>query len=39
MDGMALGESRAEEQRHKGEQWAQYKEAHPKGVGNSMNRG
>ncbi|KAF8559702.1 TAP42-like protein [Imleria badia] len=39
MDGTVLGELKAEEQRHKDEQWAQYKEAHPRGAGNTMNRG
>jgi len=39
MDGTGLGELKAEEQRHKDEQWAQYKDTHPRGVGNTMNRG
>ncbi|KAH0830692.1 TAP42-like family-domain-containing protein [Lanmaoa asiatica] len=39
MDGTALGELKAEEQRHKDEQWAQYKDAHPRGAGNTMNCG
>jgi len=39
MDGAVLGELKTEEQRHKDEQWAQYKDAHPRGAGNTMNRG
>lgn len=39
MDGSALGEEKAEEKRLKDEQWAQYKDTHPRGAGNTMNRG
>ncbi|KAI9571419.1 TAP42-like protein [Boletus coccyginus] len=39
IDGTGLGELKAEEQRHKDEQWAQYKDTHPRGAGNTMNRG
>jgi len=39
VDGTALGELKAEEKRHKDEQWAQYKDTHPRGAGNTMNRG
>ncbi|KAF8136493.1 TAP42-like family-domain-containing protein [Boletus edulis] len=39
LDGTALGELKAEEKRHKDEQWAQYKDTHPRGAGNTMNRG
>jgi len=39
VDGTLLGEAKAEEKRHKDEQWAQFKDANPKGAGNMMNRG
>ncbi|KAG9318611.1 TAP42-like protein [Chiua virens] len=39
MDGRVLGDLKAEEKRHNDEQWAQYKDTHPKGAGNTMNRG
>ncbi|EKM55277.1 uncharacterized protein PHACADRAFT_120474 [Phanerochaete carnosa HHB-10118-sp] len=38
-DGTAFGEQRAEEKRQKDEKWAQYSDTHPKGAGNTMNRG
>lgn len=39
MDGTVPGELKVEEKRHKDEQWAQYKATHPRGAGNTMNRG
>lgn len=39
MDGTAFGEVKAEEKRLKDERWAQYTDAHPRGAGNTMNRG
>ncbi|KAH7889614.1 TAP42-like protein [Phlebopus sp. FC_14] len=39
MDGTVFGEMKSEEKRQKDEQWAQFKEANPKGAGNTMNRG
>ncbi|KIJ69118.1 hypothetical protein HYDPIDRAFT_23975 [Hydnomerulius pinastri MD-312] len=39
MDGTAFSETKAEEKRQKDEQWAQYKDANPRGAGNTMNRG
>jgi len=39
MDGTAQGEEKEEEKRQKDEKWAQYKDTHPKGAGNTMNRG
>ena len=39
MDGTLFGEQRAEEKRQKDEKWAQYTDSHPKGAGNTMNRG
>ncbi|KAG8217635.1 TAP42-like protein [Butyriboletus roseoflavus] len=39
MDGIVLGELKAEEKRRKDEQWAQYRDTHPRGAGNTMNRG
>jgi hypothetical protein len=39
MDGTVLGELGAGERRHKDEQWAQYTDTHPRGAGNTMNRG
>ncbi|KAI0780558.1 serine/threonine protein phosphatase PP2A-associated protein [Trametes elegans] len=38
-DGTAFGEEKAEEKRLKDESWAQYTDTHPKGAGNTMNRG
>jgi len=39
MDGTADGEKRAEEKRLKDESWARYVDEHPRGAGNTMNRG
>jgi immunoglobulin-binding protein 1 len=39
MDGTVFGELTAEEKRQKDEEWAQYKDAHARGSGNTMNRG
>lgn len=39
MDGTAFGEEKAEEKRQKDENWARYTDTHPKGAGNTMNRG
>ncbi|KAJ3483912.1 hypothetical protein NLI96_g5990 [Meripilus lineatus] len=39
MDGTLFGEEKAEEKRQKDETWAQYTDTHPKGAGNTMNRG
>ncbi|KAF8844830.1 serine/threonine protein phosphatase PP2A-associated protein [Paxillus ammoniavirescens] len=39
MDGTVFGELTAEEKRQKDEEWAQYKDAHARGAGNTMNRG
>ena len=39
MDGTAIGEEKAEEKRQKDENWARYTDTHPKGAGNTMNRG
>lgn len=39
MDGPVLGELKADEKRRKDEQWAQYRDTHPRGAGNTMNRG
>ncbi|KAI0094052.1 TAP42-like protein [Irpex rosettiformis] len=39
MDGTAFADERAEEKRQKDEKWAQYTNTHPKGAGNTMNRG
>ncbi|KXN92242.1 hypothetical protein AN958_08695 [Leucoagaricus sp. SymC.cos] len=39
MDGTLTGEEKAEEKRQKDEKWAQYKDANPRGAGNTMNRG
>jgi hypothetical protein len=39
MDGTVFGEMNAEEKRQKDEEWAQYKDTHPRGAGNTMNRG
>ncbi|KAG0701773.1 TAP42-like protein [Suillus ampliporus] len=38
MDGV-FGEMKSEEKRQKDEQWAQFKDANPRGAGNTMNRG
>ncbi|OSD08486.1 serine/threonine protein phosphatase PP2A-associated protein [Trametes coccinea BRFM310] len=38
-DGTIFGEEKAEEKRLKDESWAQYTDTHPKGAGNTMNRG
>ena len=38
-DGTVFGEEKAEEKRQKDESWAQYTDTHPKGAGNTMNRG
>jgi hypothetical protein len=39
MDGTVAGEEKAEEKRQKDEKWAQFKDANPRGAGNTMNRG
>lgn len=39
MDGTIRAEEKEEEKRQKDEKWAQYKDTHPKGAGNTMNRG
>ncbi|OJA19267.1 hypothetical protein AZE42_07098 [Rhizopogon vesiculosus] len=39
MEGTVFGEIKSEEKRQKDEQWAQYKDANPRGAGNTMNRG
>lgn len=39
MDGTTFGEEKAEQKRVKDEKWAQYTDTHPKGAGNTMNRG
>lgn len=39
MDGTVAGEEKAEEKRQKDEKWAQFKDTHPRGAGNTMNRG
>ncbi|KAG2106683.1 TAP42-like protein [Suillus discolor] len=38
-DGTIFGEMKLEEKRQKDEQWAQFKDANPRGAGNTMNRG
>ncbi|KAI0723871.1 serine/threonine protein phosphatase PP2A-associated protein [Cerioporus squamosus] len=38
-DGTAFGEEKEEEKRQKDEAWAQYTDTHPRGAGNTMNRG
>ena len=38
-DGTAFGEEKEEEKRQKDEKWAQYTDTHPKGAGNTLNRG
>lgn len=39
MDGTVEGEMKAEEKRQNDEWWAEYADYHPKGEGNTMNRG
>ena len=39
MDGTAFAEEREEEKRQKDENWARYTDTHPRGAGNTMNRG
>ena len=39
MDGTTFGEEKEEQKRVKDEKWAQYTDTHPKGAGNTMNRG
>jgi len=39
MDGTVQGELKGEEKRQEDERWAQYTDLHPKGEGNTMNRG
>ncbi|KAI6150643.1 TAP42-like protein [Pisolithus tinctorius] len=39
MEGTTFGEMKSEEKRQKDEQWAQFKDANPRGAGNIMNRG
>ncbi|THG97687.1 hypothetical protein EW026_g4363 [Hermanssonia centrifuga] len=39
MDGTIFAEQRTEEKRQKDENWARYTDTHPKGAGNTMNRG
>ncbi|KAF9446329.1 hypothetical protein P691DRAFT_673853 [Macrolepiota fuliginosa MF-IS2] len=39
MDGTVAGEEKEEEKRQKDEKWAQYKDTHARGAGNTMNRG
>ncbi|KAF9819742.1 hypothetical protein IEO21_01833 [Rhodonia placenta] len=38
-DGAVFGEEKAEEQRQQDEKWAQYTDTHPRGAGNTLNRG
>ncbi|KAI0373031.1 serine/threonine protein phosphatase PP2A-associated protein [Pilatotrama ljubarskyi] len=38
-DGTVFGEEKAEEKRQRDESWAQYTDTHPRGAGNTMNRG
>ncbi|KAI0718283.1 TAP42-like protein [Fomitopsis betulina] len=38
-DGTAFGEEKEEEQRQKDEKWARYTDTHPKGAGNTLDRG
>ncbi|KZT71255.1 hypothetical protein DAEQUDRAFT_749958 [Daedalea quercina L-15889] len=38
-DGALSGEEKAEEKRQEDEKWAQYTDTHPKGAGNTLNRG
>jgi len=39
MDGTLVAEEKSEQQRREEEEWALFKEANPKGWGNTMNRG
>lgn len=39
MDGTVESELKAEEKRQEDEHWARYTDLHPKGEGNTMNRG
>ncbi|KZT09598.1 uncharacterized protein LAESUDRAFT_722561 [Laetiporus sulphureus 93-53] len=39
MDGTVFGEEKAEDKRQKDENWAQYTDTHPRGAGNTLNRG
>ena len=39
MDGTLGGEQKSEQKRKEEEEWALYTETHPKGMGNTMNRG
>lgn len=39
MDGTLEGEGKAEEKRQEDERWARYTDTHPRGSGNTMNRG
>ena len=39
MDGTVFAGERGEEKRQKDESWARYTDTHPKGAGNTMNRG
>ena len=38
-DGTLFGAIKSEEKRQKDESWARYTDTHPKGAGNTMNRG
>jgi immunoglobulin-binding protein 1 len=38
-DGTVFGREKEEEKRAKDEKWARYTDTHPKGEGNTMNRG
>ena len=38
-DGTSFAEEKAEEKRQQDEKWAQYTDTHPKGAGNTLNRG
>jgi len=38
-DGTIFGGEKQEEKRQKDESWARYTDTHPKGAGNTMNRG
>ncbi|GBE81898.1 serine/threonine protein phosphatase PP2A-associated protein [Sparassis latifolia] len=39
MEGTVFAEQKAEEKRQKDEAWARYTDTHPRGAGNTMNRG
>ncbi|KAL5489940.1 TAP42 [Sanghuangporus weigelae] len=39
MEGSRFGEEKAEEKRLEDERWAQFTDRHPRGAGNTMNRG